>query len=125
MKKSIKASVLALVVLLLTAGFAVAQTGAQKVLEGKVLGNGDAPLANAIVYLQSSKDSSIRSFIATADGSYRFGVMTSLAVSLIALSLVLLTGTVGQISLVQWNGSPEGDRLHTLDRRTEKALRHS
>ena len=35
------------------------------------------------------------------DGSYRFGVITSLAVSLITLSLVLLTGMVGQISLVQ------------------------
>ena len=34
-------------------------------------------------------------------GSYRFGVITSMAVSLITLSLVLLTGMVGQISLVQ------------------------
>ena len=39
--------------------------------------------------------------LAVTGGSYRFGVITSLAVSLIALSLVLLTGTVGQISLVQ------------------------
>ncbi|MFC4946680.1 ABC transporter permease subunit [Pseudonocardia sp. GCM10023141] len=34
-------------------------------------------------------------------GTYRFGVITSLAVSLIALSLVLLTGMLGQISLAQ------------------------
>lgn len=34
-------------------------------------------------------------------GSYRFGVVTSLALALIALSLVLLTGMVGQISLAQ------------------------
>ena len=34
-------------------------------------------------------------------GTYRFGIITSLAVSLIVLSLVLLTGMVGQISLAQ------------------------
>lgn len=34
-------------------------------------------------------------------GTYRFGVITSLAVALIALSLVLLTGMLGQISLAQ------------------------
>jgi ABC-type branched-subunit amino acid transport system ATPase component/ABC-type branched-subunit amino acid transport system permease subunit len=39
--------------------------------------------------------------LALTSGSYRFGVITSLAVSLIALSLVVLTGMVGQISLAQ------------------------
>lgn len=34
-------------------------------------------------------------------GSYRFGLMTSFASALIALSLVVLTGMVGQISLAQ------------------------
>jgi branched-chain amino acid transport system permease protein len=34
-------------------------------------------------------------------GSYRFGVITSMIVSVIALSLVVLTGLVGQISLAQ------------------------
>ena len=34
-------------------------------------------------------------------GSYRFGIITSLATALIALSLVVLTGMVGQISLAQ------------------------
>ena len=34
-------------------------------------------------------------------GSYRFGMMTSFAAALIALSLVVLTGMVGQISLAQ------------------------
>lgn len=34
-------------------------------------------------------------------GTYRFGVITSLAVTLIILSLVLLTGLLGQISLAQ------------------------
>ncbi len=39
--------------------------------------------------------------LAVTSGSYRFGVITSLATALIALSLVLLTGMVGQISLAQ------------------------
>ena len=39
--------------------------------------------------------------IVLTSGGYRFGVITSLAVALIALSLVVLTGMVGQISLAQ------------------------
>lgn len=39
--------------------------------------------------------------LALTSGGYRFGVITSLAVALIALSLVVLTGMVGQISLAQ------------------------
>jgi len=35
------------------------------------------------------------------DGSYRFGLITSLIVTIIMLSLVVLTGLVGQISLAQ------------------------
>lgn len=73
MKKRIAVSSLAALLFLLIAGPAMAQNHAPKVLEGKVFGNGESPLVNAVVYLQSSKDSSIRSFISTADGSYRFG----------------------------------------------------
>ncbi len=39
--------------------------------------------------------------ILLTSGTYRFGVITSLIVSIIMLSLVLLTGLVGQISLAQ------------------------
>ncbi len=39
--------------------------------------------------------------LCVTSGSYRFGVITSLASALIALSLVVLTGMVGQISLAQ------------------------
>lgn len=35
------------------------------------------------------------------DGSFRFGVMTTMIMAIIALSLVVLTGLVGQISLAQ------------------------
>lgn len=57
---------------LLVAG-AAAQNIKFKTLDGKVLGNGDAPLRSAIVYLQDSRSNSIRTFIATDDGTYRFG----------------------------------------------------
>ncbi len=39
--------------------------------------------------------------IAATGGSYRFGVITSMIVAILALSLVVLTGFVGQISLAQ------------------------
>ncbi len=52
---------------------ALAQTTKFKTLDGKVLGDGDVPLRSAIVYLQDSRSNSIRTFIATQDGSYRFG----------------------------------------------------
>ena len=39
--------------------------------------------------------------VVMTSGSYRFGIITSLSSALIALSLVVLTGMVGQISLAQ------------------------
>lgn len=44
-----------------------------KVIEGKVLNGGTAPLPGGIVYLQDQKTNVVKTFIATADGSYRFG----------------------------------------------------
>ncbi|MFY9937109.1 MAG: carboxypeptidase regulatory-like domain-containing protein [Silvibacterium sp.] len=64
---------LAALLFLLAAGSAFAQNIKFKTLDGKVLGNGSIPLESAIVYLQDSKTNNIRTFIATADGSYRFG----------------------------------------------------
>jgi len=58
--------------LLLLAG-AAAQNVKFKALDGRVFGNGEAPLPGAIVYLQDSRSNGIRTFIATDDGSYRFG----------------------------------------------------
>ena len=71
-KSSLRTS-LALLVIILAAGAMLGQSRTSKALEGKVLGNGDVPLSGAVVYLQDSKTNSIRSFISTADGSYRFG----------------------------------------------------
>jgi hypothetical protein len=41
-------------------------------LSGKVLDAKDAPISGAVVYLQSSRSNDIKSFISTANGSYRF-----------------------------------------------------
>ena len=72
MKTFKNAPALAAAFFVLLAG-AAAQNLKFKALDGKVLGNGDVPLPGAIVYLQDSRDNSIRTFIATQDGSYRFG----------------------------------------------------
>ena len=70
-----------LVVLLLALPFlgltpcATSQTG-QKVVEGKVVGSSNLPQTGAIVYLKNTKTSDIKSFISTADGSYRFGQLS-------------------------------------------------
>src|SRR5579859_5890091 len=43
-----------------------------KQLQGKVYGNGDAPLSGAIVYLQNSRTNDIKSYITEKDGAYHF-----------------------------------------------------
>ena len=62
----------ALALLLAEAPAACAQT-ASKTIEGKVLDHGTAPLPGSIVYLQDQKTNVVKTFIATADGTYRFG----------------------------------------------------
>jgi hypothetical protein len=73
MKRLTRRPSLAAVLFLLAAGSAFTQNPKFKTLDGKVLGNGETPLPGAIVYLQDSKTTNIRSFIAIEDGSYRFG----------------------------------------------------
>jgi hypothetical protein len=75
-KTAVRPLLLALLLALLSA-VALAQSNTMKTLQGKVLGSGDAPLSGAIVYLQDGKTNDIRSFISTADGSYRFGQLSS------------------------------------------------
>jgi hypothetical protein len=60
-------------VFLLCASSALAQSGGNKTLTGRVLDTGDAALPNAVVYLHDSKTDSIRSFISAKDGGFRFG----------------------------------------------------
>lgn len=63
--------------LVLASAAALAQNNTTKTVQGKVLGNSDAPISGAIVYLQDGKTNDIRSFISTDDGSYRFGQLAS------------------------------------------------
>ncbi len=44
----------------------------QRVVHGRVEDKAGAPIKGAVVYLQDSRSSSIRSAISTDDGSYRF-----------------------------------------------------
>lgn len=51
---------------------AVAQQ-AQRVVQGKVVDKADAGVKGATVYLKDGHTLSVRSYIATDDGSFRFG----------------------------------------------------
>lgn len=71
-KAAIRSGLVVLLLSLATCIALAAQHDTSKTLQGKVF-SGDAPLTGAIVYLQDSKSNSIRTFISTSDGSYRFG----------------------------------------------------
>ncbi|MFZ0631319.1 MAG: carboxypeptidase-like regulatory domain-containing protein [Acidobacteriaceae bacterium] len=43
-----------------------------KNVQGKVLNAKDAPINGAIVYLENKRNNDIKTFISTADGTYRF-----------------------------------------------------
>ncbi|MGB9145196.1 MAG: carboxypeptidase-like regulatory domain-containing protein [Acidobacteriaceae bacterium] len=49
-----------------------AQNFGQRDLEGKVIGDRGVPISGAIVYLTNSRNSDVKTFITTGDGSYRF-----------------------------------------------------
>jgi Carboxypeptidase regulatory-like domain len=61
----------------LPGSLARAQSAAQRVVEGKVLGSGDEPLSEAVVYLKDGRTNTIKTGITTADGKYRFGQLSS------------------------------------------------
>ncbi len=66
--------------MMLSGSFAVVQPAAvaqargpvQRTVEGKVETKGGAPIKGAVVYIQDSRNQSVRSAISGADGSYRF-----------------------------------------------------
>jgi hypothetical protein len=51
---------------------AEAQNFGQRTIQGKVIGDGDAPVGGATVFLKNLKTRDIKSFSSTADGSFRF-----------------------------------------------------
>jgi hypothetical protein len=56
---------------------AQAQDFGVKQLQGKVLGASDAPIAGAIVYLENTRNSDIKSYITETDGSYHFADLSA------------------------------------------------
>lgn len=74
-RPAVRSVVIALSLALMSA-YGVAQKVTTKTLQGKVFGSGGTQLSGAIVYLQDGKTNSIRSFISTDDGSYRFGQLS-------------------------------------------------
>ncbi len=73
-----------LIFLLMFCGFSIlggtallAQSSAQRVVEGKVLGSEDQILPGAVVYLKDGKTNTIKTGISTSDGKYRFGQLST------------------------------------------------
>ena len=43
-----------------------------RLLTGKVIDSNDAPLANAVVYLTNTRDHSVKTYIVSTEGTFRF-----------------------------------------------------
>jgi hypothetical protein len=57
--------------------FAQSAGGSSRSVQGKVYDSADKVLPNAIVYLRNEKSQEVKTYITTADGSYRFGLLAS------------------------------------------------
>jgi Carboxypeptidase regulatory-like domain len=48
----------------------------QRVVTGRVLDDHDVPVRNAVVYLKDTRTLAVKSYLAAADGTYRFGQLS-------------------------------------------------
>ena len=79
MKKLLLAIVLVAGVSMLVLGKATPAWGQQqqtRSLQGQVIGDNDAPLAAAVVYLKNTKTLAVKTFIADKDANYRFNALS-------------------------------------------------
>jgi carboxypeptidase family protein len=49
---------------------------AQRIVQGKVTDNANAPIKGAVVYLKDSRSLTVKSFFSDASGDYRFGQLS-------------------------------------------------
>jgi len=82
MKRLVASLTLGLATLAPVAGFVAAPLAAvaelkQRVAGGHVLNDADKPVKDAVVYLKDTRTLSVKSYITGADGSYRFGQLSS------------------------------------------------
>ena len=77
MKKTFAVAVfLLLVSLAFAAPFQKDKGPTGRLLLGKVLDRGDNPLPNAVVYLTNTRTRSVKTYIVSSDGSYRFPALS-------------------------------------------------
>jgi hypothetical protein len=81
MKRLFAALVLALSILAVVtqprAALAADHGPAQRVVSGRVLDDASAPVKDAVVYLKDMHTLVVKSYIASADGAYRFGQLSA------------------------------------------------
>jgi hypothetical protein len=56
--------------------FAQQRGNAQRVVQGKVIDAGNAPIKGAVVYLKDGRSLSVKSFFSDDEGGYRFGQLS-------------------------------------------------
>lgn len=61
--------------MILTAALA-AQNGSTRLLTGQVMDKAEMPVPNAVVYLKNTKTLAVKTFIADANGQYRFPALS-------------------------------------------------
>lgn len=66
---------LGVILMILTAALA-AQNGSTRLLTGQVMDKAEMPVPNAVVYLKNTKTLAVKTFIADANGQYRFPALS-------------------------------------------------